>query len=78
MRMFSIIGLIISLLIVGWLTASYMSTVTGTPAFPDSDSNPAGNSQPGELNMASPINKARQLASDDLERQKQMEQLIKK
>jgi hypothetical protein len=80
-RVFSIIGLLISLLIVGWLSASYLATVTGTPAVIGAPASvlPADGTQPlGASPTASPIDRARELASMDLERQKQMEDLIRK
>ncbi|MDR1020237.1 MAG: hypothetical protein LBL73_05720 [Synergistaceae bacterium] len=71
MRVFSIVGLLISLLIVGWLSASYLTTVTGaaSPA-PGDDAN-------GMSVTVSPVDRAREIVSIDQERQKQMEEFLK-
>ncbi|MDR1514543.1 MAG: hypothetical protein LBS45_02515 [Synergistaceae bacterium] len=71
MRVFSIIGLLISLLIVGWLSASYLSTVTGSGVSVSQD---GANGAPV---TTSPIDRTRELVSKDQERQKQMEDLLK-
>jgi hypothetical protein len=71
MRVFSIIGLIISLLIAGWLSASYLSTVTGSGVSVSQDG--AG----GVSVTTSPVDRARELASNDQERQKRMEEFLK-
>jgi hypothetical protein len=71
MRIFSIVGLLISLLIVGWLSASYLATVTGTGSqAPGGDAN-------GISVTVSPVDRAREIVSIDQERQKQMEEFLK-
>jgi hypothetical protein len=71
MRVFSIIGLLLSLLIVGWLSASYLATATGPVA-------PApGDDSSGVSVTAGPIDRAREIVSIDQERQKQMEDFLK-
>ncbi|MDR0648795.1 MAG: hypothetical protein LBF92_05615 [Synergistaceae bacterium] len=80
MRAFSIIGLIISLLIVGWLSASYLATATGSGVLPDdrpAESQSAIDGQAGISPAVSPIDRARELASQDKKRQEDMEAFIK-
>ncbi|MDR3320947.1 MAG: hypothetical protein LBS93_00745 [Synergistaceae bacterium] len=76
MRAFSMIGLIVSLLIVGWLSASNLVSATGgasgvtvAPAVQDS--------QPGVPAPPTPIGRANELVSKDNERQRMMEDLMK-
>jgi hypothetical protein len=80
MRVFSIVGLLISLLIVGWLSATYLSTVTGTGVLPNEEpaaSQSASDGQAGIAPAVSPIDRARTLVSEDKKRQEQMESFIK-
>ncbi|MDR0615450.1 MAG: hypothetical protein LBG29_01470 [Synergistaceae bacterium] len=80
MRVFSIVGLLISLLIVGWLSATYLATVTGTGVLPNDRpgaSQSATDGQAGINPAVSPIDRARELASQDQKRQKDMESFIK-
>ncbi|MDR1944486.1 MAG: hypothetical protein LBQ19_06650 [Synergistaceae bacterium] len=80
MRVFSIVGLLVSLMIVGWYSASYLVAATsGGP--PDSIvASPAadGTAPTDPAARMSPIDRARDLASKDLERQKMMEELSRK
>jgi hypothetical protein len=79
MRVFSIVGLLITLVIVGWLSATYLAAVTGRGGLPN---DPAVSSQGGGTESSgmdvttSPIDRARELASMDRERQRQMENFI--
>ncbi|MDR1944324.1 MAG: hypothetical protein LBQ19_05830 [Synergistaceae bacterium] len=76
MRVFSIVGLLVSLMIVGWFSASYLVAATsGGPPPADIVSSPADGTEPAVM---SPIDRARDLASKDLERQKMMEELSRK
>lgn len=79
MRMFSIIALVLSVLIVGWLAAGYLASVTGstmavqmapsvTGAAPETDGG-----GPVEVRMTAPIDRANEIASMDQERQRQMQ-----
>jgi hypothetical protein len=79
MRVFSIVGLLISLLIVGWLSATYLATVTGTGVLPNDRpaSQSASDGQAGINPTVSPIDRARELASQDQKRQEEMESFIK-
>jgi hypothetical protein len=77
MRAFSMIGLIVSLVIVGWFGASYMVAATGGDVQSVIAAPEAVNSQPGAPTPGTPINRARDLASNDKERQRMMEDLMK-
>ena len=80
MRVLSIVGLIISLLIVGWLSASYLATATGSGVLSDNRpgaSQSAVEGQAGINPAVSPVDKARELVSQDKKRQEDMEAFIK-
>jgi hypothetical protein len=74
--------LLISLLIVGWFSASYMAGITGGSLPPDAPAGvvlPAGGAQPSAAGPSTaPIDRARELVSMDKERQKQIEGLIER
>jgi hypothetical protein len=73
------IGLVISLLIVGWFSAQYLVVATGGSQGVQETTGvaPAGGAPLPAGNMTAPINKALELASEDKERQKMMEELIR-
>lgn len=75
LRIFSIIGLLVSVCIVGWFAATYFQAATSPMSIPAAVENGTGGS--GTINAASPIEAARFLTSQDMERQKQIEELSK-
>ena len=66
MRIFSLVGLVITVLIIGWLAATMLRTTTGGPAVsPGSGSGGAGIAN----TTTAPIERAQELASQDQVRQ---------
>lgn len=79
MRIFSLLGLLIVVVIIAWLTATYMGSMGGAGTVPPQtvqieSPGPAPSEAPAVRNV--PIDKARQLVDQDKERQKRMQEAI--
>lgn len=84
MRIFSLLGLLIAVLIVGWLTAAYLGSMGGAgpvrvvpateSASPVTQASPGTTAAPQIRNV--PIDKARELVNQDKERQKRMQEAM--
>jgi TolA-binding protein len=70
LRIFSIIGLLITVLIIGWLASTYLSVATRPISVPDSMDSPSGGS---ETTVQSVVDRARVVVSIDNERQRQLQ-----
>lgn len=80
MRIFSLLGLLITVVIIGWLTATYLGSMGGAgpvkveTVSPVTTSSPATTEAPQIRNV--PIDKARELVNQDKERQKRMQEAM--
>lgn len=73
MRIFSLVGLLITILIIGWLAATSLRSTTGGPAVSPVVTPAVGGAQV----TTGPIERAQELASADKERQQRIEDLAK-
>lgn len=74
MRIFSIIGLLITVLIIGWLASTYLSVATRPVSVPDSMDSPSGGGS--GTSVQSVVDRARIVVSIDNERQRQLQDQI--
>lgn len=68
LRIFSIVGLLVSIAIIGWFASGMLSAVSAPPVLPNVEGAPT--------TTAGAIQQAEAIRSADLERQKQQEKLL--
>lgn len=78
MRLFSLLGLLITVVIIGWMGAMFMGSMTrgglATSAPQTGVVSPSAAESPQPRNI--PIDKARELVKQDKERQKKMQEAL--